>query len=95
MAQCYFCKIKLPEKAGIYRNSECPSCGKDIKICLNCKFYSPGSHYDCGETISELVKQKDRSNFCDYFVAAEKAGSESESNNSDNAKSKFNSLFDD
>ncbi|MDY7029635.1 MAG: hypothetical protein SVR04_15195 [Spirochaetota bacterium] len=38
-----------------------------MKICLNCVFYSPGSHWDCRETIPEQVKDKERSNFCDYF----------------------------
>ena len=36
-------------------SSTCPSCGKDLKICLNCRFYSPGAHWDCSETIDELV----------------------------------------
>ena len=27
----------------VYRTTECPSCGKDVKVCLNCRFYSPGS----------------------------------------------------
>jgi len=51
----------------ITRTSTCPSCGRDLHSCINCKYYSPGSHYDCHETIEELVKDKERSNFCDFF----------------------------
>ena len=30
-------------------------------------FYSPGSHYDCRETVDDPVSDKERSNFCDSF----------------------------
>ncbi|WP_318661136.1 hypothetical protein [uncultured Treponema sp.] len=51
----------------ITRSSTCPDCGRDLHTCINCRFYSPGSHYDCHETIDELVKDKEKSNFCDFF----------------------------
>ena len=51
----------------VYRNSTCPDCGADLHCCKGCSLYSPGSHYDCHETIDELVKDKERSNFCDFF----------------------------
>jgi hypothetical protein len=34
---------------------------------MNCRFYSPGSHWDCSETIPEAVRDKERGNFCDFF----------------------------
>jgi len=45
----------------------CPSCGTDSRSCKNCRFYSPGSVYDCAERVEEPVKEKDRANFCDHF----------------------------
>ncbi len=65
MGKCFFCGSDI--EAPVYRSTVCPNCGKDVKICLNCVFYSPGSHWDCRETIPEQVKDKERSNFCDYF----------------------------
>lgn len=65
MGKCYFCGSEI--EAPVYRSTICPNCGRDVKICLNCVFYSPGSHWDCRETIPEQVKDKERSNFCDYF----------------------------
>lgn len=62
---CYFCGTKI--EGPVYRSAVCPQCGRDVKICLNCAFYSPGSHWDCHETIPEPVKDKERANFCDYF----------------------------
>lgn len=94
MGKCYFCGKEF--EAPVYRATVCPSCGKDLKICLNCKFYSPGSHYDCRETILEPVRDKERANFCDHFQPGSnyKEGSgrlEKESS----AKKAFGNLFED
>jgi len=51
----------------VHRSSTCVSCGKDLKICYNCCFYSKGAHNDCLETSAEPVRDRDRANFCDYF----------------------------
>lgn len=97
MGNCYYCgaPIELP----VYRRSVCAQCGKELKICLNCEFYSPGSHWDCHETIPEPVKEKDRANFCDYFKVSTKntAKTESKSNldTSDSQLQAFNDLFKD
>ncbi|HBA54179.1 MAG TPA: hypothetical protein DCZ04_06920 [Syntrophorhabdus aromaticivorans] len=36
-------------------------------MCLNCAFYDEGKANKCRETQAELVKEKDRANYCDYF----------------------------
>ena len=68
MHACHFCGAAVENPREVYRTTTCASCGKDLKICLNCRFYSPGAHWDCAESIDELVKDKDRSNFCTFFV---------------------------
>jgi predicted RNA-binding Zn-ribbon protein involved in translation (DUF1610 family) len=67
MHACHFCGTAIENPREVFRSSYCPSCGKDLKICLNCRFYSPGSHWDCSESIDEMVRDKDRSNFCTFF----------------------------
>lgn len=67
---CYKCKKELND-ISIYRTTECPFCGADLHVCKACKFYSPGSHYDCKETIEDIVSDKERANFCDFFKAGE------------------------
>lgn len=82
-------------QAQIVRTSTCEICGADLHSCVNCKFYSPGSHYDCHETIDELVKDKERANFCDYFSVAQidaGAGNQGPSK-SDQARAAFAALF--
>lgn len=60
---------KMIEEGQIYRTSVCPFCGADLHSCINCRFYSPDSHYGCKETVDELVKDKERANFCDFYSA--------------------------
>jgi predicted RNA-binding Zn-ribbon protein involved in translation (DUF1610 family) len=67
MHACHFCGTAIENPREVYRSTSCPSCGKDLKICLNCRFYSPGAHWDCSESIDEMVRDKDRSNFCTFF----------------------------
>lgn len=64
---CHFCGALIENPREVYRSSSCPSCKRDLKICLNCRFYSPGAHWDCAETIDEPVNEKDRANFCTFF----------------------------
>lgn len=94
---CWKCK-KNTVTTSIYRNSECPVCNTDLHSCLNCKFYDESSHYECKETIDELVKDKERQNFCDYFVEKQyDLTSDNSSKSVDDAKKSardaFNSLF--
>jgi len=73
MRYCCHCGQALDKDMGVFRATTCPSCGKDLRVCLNCRFYSPGEHWDCRETIEEAVRDKDRANFCSYFSYIEKA----------------------
>ena len=92
---CKKCGKPMPEGT-IYRDSTCPSCGADLHSCINCKFYAPGSHYDCHETIEEPVRDKDRSNFCDFFkpaVTGTGTGPACGDDKAQKARDAFNALF--
>ncbi len=93
MGNCYNCGEEFEVK--VYRNTECYSCGKDAKVCLNCKFYSPGSHWDCSESIREAVREKDRANFCDFFEPGSNYKGSAGENKEKDAKKAFDSLFGD
>jgi len=69
---------------------------KEKHICLNCRFYSKGAHYDCRENIDEIVKDKDRPNFCEYFELDENKLKDNESKAKEKASSAeeaFNKFF--
>ena len=67
MKICFNCSHEFPHDYRAYRSSICPACGREVKVCKNCRFFTPGAHWDCRETIPEPVKEKDRANFCDFF----------------------------
>ena len=77
----------------IFRTTTCPSCGSDLHSCYNCKFYSSGSHYDCKETNADLVTDKERANFCDYFSPMQFFSPSDKLDKAQKAKDAFNSLF--
>ena len=67
MRVCYSCGHELDERLEVFRSTACPGCDRDLKVCKNCQFYSPGSRWDCHESIDESVRDKERGNFCGFF----------------------------
>lgn len=67
-ALCFSCQKELPVMESVGRREECPHCGADMHVCKNCEFYDPKVYNECRETSAEVVREKDRANFCDYFV---------------------------
>lgn len=96
---CWKCGEEIDLSKGVYRNSTCPVCGADLHCCRGCKFYSLGNHFDCRESIEDLVKEKERANFCEHFMAgknsssASKTDSEKNANKKQAARSAFDALF--
>lgn len=94
---CWKCKKPIDISERIYRNSTCGFCGADLHSCRNCKFYDVGSHYDCRENISDLVKEKESANFCEWFSAkSDFAGGALASGEGDKAvqaREQFSALF--
>lgn len=64
---CFSCgkETDFSEMPG--RREECSQCRADIHVCKNCQFYDPKSYNECRETSAEVVREKDRSNYCDHF----------------------------
>lgn len=66
--QCAFCKGNVKTAGKVSRTETCPHCGRDLKCCKQCKFYDLHAYNDCREVSAERIVEKERSNFCDYFV---------------------------
>ena len=66
---CWKCGAEQDFSHSVYRSSTCALCGADLHSCRGCAFYAPGSHFDCHETVDELVADKERANFCEHFKA--------------------------
>ena len=92
MPSCHYCGSQLEARKPV-RTDVCPSCGRGVKVCLNCAFYDEGAEDKCREPQAEWVKEKDRSNFCDYFRFRDTASGHTGKNVGDSVKAKLDSLF--
>lgn len=72
MGVCFNCKKSLNIIGDIGRREECSSCRADVHVCKNCHFYDRNAYNECHETQADVVKEKDRANFCEYFQISKK-----------------------
>lgn len=86
MKLCFSCKKELDIDTKPGRSDACPWCTADLKVCLNCKFFDQDSYNDCREPQAERVLDKDRSNFCDFFVFRDTDNADTENANEDPMK---------
>jgi len=91
MKHCFSCgkELDISDKPG--RRDECPSCGADIKACRNCRFYDSTAYNECREPTADRVVEKEKANFCDYFVFGGSSGQKED--NKDKAKKDLDDLF--
>ena len=70
---CFHCKKtnELIFSGPVGRRDECSYCKTDLHVCKNCQMYDLKSYNECKEVTAEVVKEKDRANFCDFFSARE------------------------
>ena len=72
---CWHCARKIEVATGdrIGFRDECPGCGRALHSCRNCGFYDPACNNSCREPMAERVVDKERFNFCEYFVPGDAA----------------------
>ncbi|MBC7982635.1 MAG: hypothetical protein H7Y02_02155 [Candidatus Obscuribacterales bacterium] len=75
------------------RHDICKQCNGELHACKLCEFYDIAKAKHCRETIAEEVRDKDRSNYCDYFKPRENAYSNTGANAAELAKEKLAALF--
>lgn len=80
------------------RHDTCPACNAELRSCRHCRFYDPTVYNACREPQAERVLDKERGNFCDYFVFAAGArpaptGAERSASGADDARTKLGALF--
>ncbi len=68
MRYCFRCGGEVEEDRGITREAECEHCSQDLHCCRNCRFHEPGASNQCAEPQAEWVVDKERANFCDFFM---------------------------
>jgi hypothetical protein len=71
MKVCHACGKEQTLGREIGRKDECPYCHADLRCCMNCRFFDRSAPKQCSEPIAELVREKDKANYCDLFVFSE------------------------
>ncbi len=67
MKRCFFCKKEVVIEGKVMFRDTCPSCGRDLHICMNCRFYDENYYNKCREPRAEWVSDREKSNYCEYF----------------------------
>jgi rRNA maturation protein Nop10 len=93
MKTCHACKNELTVCRIVGRRDVCPRCGADLHCCLNCSFYERHASKQCREPVAELVKDKGRANFCDYYSMSEEVPGDGTSAVNALARKKLDDLF--
>ena len=68
---CFHCQKTTSSESKIGFREECGFCRSDLHVCKNCEFYDPKVYNECRETSADVVRDKERANFCDFFCARE------------------------
>jgi excinuclease UvrABC nuclease subunit len=94
MLVCWKCGASLASLSlPLTRRDVCKQCNADLHVCKLCEFYDISKAKHCKEVIAEEVRDKDRSNFCDYFKPKANAHSNKQQSDAERAKSELEALF--
>jgi hypothetical protein len=95
---CQYCGVPMERDRKPGFNEVCAECGRDLHVCLNCRFHRKGARWDCAETVDAAVLEKERRNHCDWYsvnpdlyIAGE--GRRTDREKADSAKRGFDALF--
>ncbi|MFN3697420.1 MAG: hypothetical protein ACK4VO_08260 [Pseudobdellovibrio sp.] len=64
---CFSCQKVNQVSDKISYREECFHCKTDLHSCKNCYFYDHKSYNECKEPSADVVKEKERANFCDFY----------------------------
>ena len=93
MLFCHACGAEVRVQEKILRSDECPSCGKDLRCCRNCRHFDAAVHNQCREVVAEWVADKERANFCEYFDPSASARGRKGQSDQEDAREKWRKLF--
>ena len=91
---CFRCGASLASLSlPLSRRDECPECSAHLHVCRMCRHFDPTAVRQCLEDDAEDVVEKERVNFCEWFVASEDAFDPAAKAVADNARQSLDALF--
>jgi len=93
---CYRCgaslaKLSLP----LSRRDECPECSAHVHVCRMCRYFDVSVPKKCREDDAEEVIDKEKVNFCEWFVPSPDAFDPLLAGQAAQARSALEALFGD
>src|SRR3972149_3940963 len=73
---CARCGREVGHEGKVGIRDSCDGCLSDLHVCLNCRFHDPRAKNESRETQAEPVREKDKANYCEWFVFREGTGGE-------------------
>jgi hypothetical protein len=89
---CHQCHREFKIEGCISRTDDCPHCSADVHCCLNCTNYDTNAHNKCREPQAEWVTDREKANFCDFFLP-NKLNETAAKTPAPDPRSAFDSLF--
>lgn len=91
---CWKCGADLKEiLVPLSRDAQCQICEADLHVCYMCRFFEKSKYNQCREPLAEQVRDKDKSNFCDYLKLRENAYDAVAKGVSDQARDNLEDIF--
>ncbi|PIV88126.1 MAG: hypothetical protein COW48_07730 [Hydrogenophilales bacterium CG17_big_fil_post_rev_8_21_14_2_50_63_12] len=90
---CWKCGASLADlPLPLGHRAECLACHAEQHVCRLCRHYDPAKSKQCREPAAEVVADKSRANFCDWFQP--RPGAYVAAKNGDSmARTKLDALF--
>ncbi len=92
MGACFSCHTPI-DKNNYHRLDSCAHCGRDTHVCRNCDHHDRAFNNECKESSAERVVEKEKTNFCDYFVPTTRGPQGSPGKTAHDLKSAAEALF--
>ena len=86
---CFKCKEIQDTKNKVGFRATCLTCGSDLHVCKNCKYYQRGKPSDCIVPNVEPVLDKEKQNFCEDFKPSDQKKDDIKSSAQDAEKKLF------
>ncbi|MCK5326292.1 MAG: hypothetical protein KAJ57_09785 [Woeseiaceae bacterium] len=91
---CFRCGAALASLLlPLSRREACPECSAHLHVCRMCRNFDATVPAQCLEEDAEDVSDKERQNFCDWFVPSEDAFNPATKEKADEARQSLEVLF--
>ena len=91
---CFRCGASLASLSlPLSRRDECPECSAHLHVCKMCRHFDVAVPAQCREDGAEEVTEKERQNFCEWFVPSEDAFDPAGKAQADKARHELEVLF--